>query len=294
MIKLNCSDVIIDTTIETVTGGADVHDEDTEEVITKLIEDNEKQEERIANSLEEVIVDLNEFVYDATITESTDTTHNFTETETTEEFETTTTTHMHIDDLSDPDALDPQQQPIVTNFITQQALAQLNDANLTDRDASILTALLELEILKGEQKDTTAEINIKLQQLERLLSSNSNNNSSNHVPPTELIILKDDNKIKQKPRRGKTVPENVLEQKTSTVNLFQNIQSQLFNLLDERHKFLQIVSQKINAELHVIQQTVQILQQLINLKLNHGETCVLIRLLELWMLMTLISEPEFP
>ena len=118
MIKLNCLDVIIDTTIETATGGADVHDEDTEEVITKLIEDNEKQEERIANSLEEVIVDLNEFVYDATITESTDTTHNFTETETTEEFETTT--HMHINDLSDPDE-GTGQQPIVKNFITQQA-----------------------------------------------------------------------------------------------------------------------------------------------------------------------------
>ena len=261
--------MVIDSTIETVT--TDVHDDDSEEVITKLIEDNEKQEERLANSLEEVIVDLNEFVYDATITESTD---NFTETITsTEEFESTTA-RMHIDDLSDPDST---EVPIVKNFITQQALSQLNDANLTERDASILTALLELEILKGEQKDTTKEINTKLQQLELLLNSNSNsiiNNisiTSNHVQGQEIITLKDANKIKQKPRRPKTIPDNILAQKTSTVNLFQNIQSQLFNLLDERHKFLKIVSQKINAELHVIQQTVQILQQLINLKLNHGE-----------------------
>ena len=269
--------MVIDSTIETVT--TDVHDDDSEEVITKLIEDNEKQEERLANSLEEVIVDLNEFVYDATITESTD---NFTETITsTEEFESTTA-RMHIDDLSDPDST---EVPIVKNFITQQALSQLNDANLTERDASILTALLELEILKGEQKDTTKEINTKLQQLELLLNSNSNsiiNNisiTSNHVQGQEIITLKDANKIKQKPRRPKTIPDNILEQKTSTVNLFQNIQSQLFNLLDERHKFLKIISQKINAELHVIQQTVQILQQLINLKLNHGEKLKLIHLL---------------
>ena len=136
---------------------------------------------------------------------------------------------------------------------------------------SILTALLELEILKGEQKDTREEIKLKLQELELLLSTK--NGTLSHVNPEEIDSINNIvNFSAQLPRRGKTIPpEDVIDTKVQTVNLFENIQKQLFSLLDERHRFLQLVSQKINTELSVIQQTVSFLQQLVNLKLDQGK-----------------------
>ena len=143
---------------------------------------------------------------------------------------------------------------------------------------SILTALLELETLKGEQKDTKAEIENKLSELELLLNANTSL-TSGHEDRKELITLGDTlgttnttAASQQKPRRGKTISElatagaDIAEVTAQTVDLFENIQRQLFSLLAERHKFLQIVSQKINAELGILQQTVSFLQQLVSLK----------------------------
>ena len=55
--------------------------------------------------------------------------------------------------------------------LLHQALERLNGANLTEKDMKILTALLELETLKGEQKDTKEEIDNKLLELETLLDA---------------------------------------------------------------------------------------------------------------------------
>ena len=88
----------------------------------------------------------------------------------------------------------------------------------------------------------------------------------------EAVKFSENNEEDRVPRKGKTISgfEEVSRKKAKTVNLFENIQKQLFSLLDERHKILQIVSQKINTELAVIQQTVAFLQQLLNLKFDQG------------------------
>ena len=244
-------------------------------------------------SLEEVMSNLNEIVEDSIATVSqpgTETADSGAETQ--------TTTEMQPDDLSDVgqeqdsegsqdseggeegDTGDSQDTVIVRDVITRQALARLQTAELTARDMSILTALLELETLKGEQKDTKAEIENKLSELELLLNANTSF-TSGHEDRKELITLGDTltltaanttAAIQQKPRRGKTISElasagaDIAEVTAQTVDLFENIQRQLFSLLAERHKFLQIVSQKINAELGILQQTVGFLQQLVSLK----------------------------
>ena len=240
-------------------------------------------------SLEEVMSNLNEIVEDsiATVGEpgSTETAEGGAETQ--------TTTEMQPDDLSDVgqdqdsegsqdseggEEGDGQDTDIVRDVITRQALARLQTAELTARDMSILTALLELETLKGEQKDTKAEIENKLSELELLLNANTSF-TSGHEDRKELITLGDTlgttdttAASRQKPRRGKTISElatagaDIAEVTAQTVDLFENIQRQLFSLLAERHKFLQIVSQKINAELGILQQTVSFLQQLVSLK----------------------------
>ena len=244
-------------------------------------------------SLEEVMSNLNEIVEDSIATVSqpgTETADSGAETQ--------TTTEMQPDDLSDVgqdqdsegsqdseggeegDAGDSQNAVIVRDVITRQALARLQTAELTARDMSILTALLELETLKGEQKDTKAEIENKLSELELLLNANTSF-TSGHEDRKELITLGDTltltaanttAAVQQKPRRGKTISElasagaDIAEVTAQTVDLFENIQRQLFSLLAERHKFLQIVSQKINAELGILQQTVGFLQQLVSLK----------------------------
>ena len=244
-------------------------------------------------SLEEVMSNLNEIVEDsiATVSEpGTETADSGAETQ--------TTTEMQPDDLSDVgqdqdsegsqdseggeegDTGDSQDAVIVRDVITRQALARLQTAELTARDMSILTALLELETLKGEQKDTKAEIENKLSELELLLNANTSF-TSGHEDRKELITLGDTltltaanttAAVQQKPRRGKTISElasagaDIAEVTAQTVDLFENIQRQLFSLLAERHKFLQIVSQKINAELGILQQTVGFLQQLVSLK----------------------------
>ena len=262
--------MIIETTTSTLTTGAG----EDEEVIIKLIEDNENQEKQLADSLEEVINNLSEIVDEVTTIESSsadDSSVNATVggDGTTAEAEPTTEP-MHNGDLSDQnEPEDSTQVPIVHNFITQQALERLNGANLTEKDMQILTALLELETLKGEQKDTRQEIENKLTELELLLDAN---NSLVLSDIEQLVTTQGTEEATQLPRRGKTVSEfqAVANVKTEAVNLFENIQKQLFRLLDERHKFLRIVSDKINSELSVIQQTVSFLQQLVNFKLDQG------------------------
>ena len=266
--------MIIDTTLSPLTAGA----EEDEEVIIKLIEDNENQEKQLADSLEEVINNLSEIVEEVTTIQSSssdDSSENAADgggDTTTAEIETTTESgSVQTDDLSDSNEPgDSTKVPIVHSFITQQALDRLNGANLTEKDMKILTALLELETLKGEQKDTRQEIENKLSELESLLDANT---SLGDIE--ELVTIQDSQAETQEPRRGKTVAEfqEAAEVKTQAVNLFENIQKQLFSLLDERHKFLRIVSDKINSELSVIQQTVSFLQQLVNLKLDQGNYC---------------------
>ena len=274
------TDLIIDTT--TSTALATTGQEGDEEVIIKLIEDNENQEKQLADSLEEVINNLSEIVDEESTTiepsSQDDSSENATVgggDTTTEEEEieaTTESVNVQNDDLSvanEPG--DSTQEPIVQNFITQQALDRLNGANLTDKDMKILTALLELETLKGEQKDTRQEIENKLTELELLLDADN----SLSIDDIEQLVVSQTSAAEaenQKPRRGKTAAEfqAAVDVKTQAVNLFENIQKQLFKLLDERHKFLRIVSDKINSELSVIQQTVNFLQQLVNLKLDQG------------------------
>ena len=283
---MSLPDLIIETTTSTLTIGAG----EDEEVIIKLIEDNENQEKQLADSLEEVINNLSEIVDEVTTIESSsadDSSVNATVggDGTTAEVEPTTEP-VHNGDLSDQnEPEDSTQVPIVHNFITQQALERLNGANLTEKDMQILTALLELETLKGEQKDTRQEIENKLTELELLLDAN---NSLVLSDIEQLVTIQGTEEATQLPRRGKTVSEfqAVANVKTEAVNLFENIQKQLFRLLDERHKFLRIVSDKINSELSVIQQTVSFLQQLVNFKLDQGNYCTLNGV---WMIMRLFS-----
>ena len=278
--------MIIETTTSTLPTGA----EEDEEVIIKLIEDNENQEKQLADSLEEVINNLSEIVDEVTTiaaSSADDSSVNATVggDGATAEAETTTEP-VHNDDLLDQNEPgDSTQVPIVHNFITQQALDRLNGANLTEKDMKILTALLELETLKGEQKDTRQEIENKLTELESLLDAD---NSLGLSDIEQLVTIQGTEESTQLPRRGKTVAEfqAVANVKTEAVNLFENIQKQLFGLLDERHKFLRIVSDKINSELSVIQQTVSFLQQLVNFKLDQGNHCTLNGV---WMIMRLFS-----
>ena len=279
LIVSHFTDLIIDTTTSAPPAAAG-----EEEVIIKLIEDNENQEKQLADSLEEVINNLSEIVEEVTTIESfsdADSSENAStdgggDTTTAAEIETTTES-VQNDDLSvtNEPGDSSTQLPIVQNFITQQALDRLNGANLTEKDMKILTALLELETLKGEQKDTRQEIENKLTELELLLDTDDSSLDIDDID--QLVNIQET--ATQKPRRGKTVQEfesavqgiqTAVNIKTQAVNLFENIQKQLFRLLDERHKFLRIVSDKINSELNVIQQTVSFLQQLVNLKLDQG------------------------
>ena len=245
-----------------------------EEEIQKLIEDNEEQEKVLVDSLESVIGNLSEIVTHISITTTEQSSENISvkisEEEDKDAEEESSTLQNDLIDLAEHETVVKEEETILNDFITRHALSGLQLANLSSGDISILTALLELEILKGEQKDTREEIKLKLQELELLLATK--NGTLGHVDPEEIDSINNIvNLSDQLPRRGKTVPpEDVIDTKVQTVNLFENIQKQLFSLLDERHRFLQLVSQKINTELTVIQQTVGFLQQLVNLKLDQG------------------------
>ena len=255
-------------------GGTSTTETVDEEELQKLIEDNEEQEKVLVDSLESVIGNLSEIVTHISITTTEQSSENSVkisaEDKQEDAEEESSTLQDDLIDLAEHETVVNEKETILNDFITRHALSGLQLANLTASDISILTALLELEILKGEQKDTREEIKLKLQELELLLSTK--NGTLSHVNPEEIDSINNIvNFSAQLPRRGKTIPEDVIDTKVQTVNLFENIQKQLFSLLDERHRFLQLVSQKINTELSVIQQTVSFLQQLVNLKLDQGK-----------------------
>ena len=140
-------------------------------------------------------------------------------------------------------------------------LKQLEFANLTEVDMMIMKTLLQLETLRGEQKDKNEEISKKLNELEKLLSSEELNETLS-IPAFTNVEEKTNTKL---PRRGKTISEDSVAQKigfvqqkvatvNATINLFENLQNQLLNLLNTRHRFLQDASRKISQELRVINQ----------------------------------------
>jgi len=290
----------------------------TEEMITESIEDNATGTD-FSDSLEDVIKMLNAFQHDMTSTESTneastninimiealtelpnsdeeetttqitDVTHTtevsdnnetttaliqITDSTTMNDSEDDTTTEIsEVDEQSTETFKEDNQSPL------KQTLSSLKTANLTKTDEKILIALLELEELRGEQKEKKEEIKEKMGELEALLSieemveSQSGGNTDLLIRVNKL--LSSDKVDGQQARRGKTISDGFLKDKTqkitTTINLFENLQAQLFSLLNARHKFLQDVSNKVNQELGVIKQTVNFLQQLVDFKLDQGE-----------------------
>ena len=141
--------------------------------------------------------------------------------------------------------------------------------NLTETDMSVLSALLELEELKGAQQDMEEQIQDKVNQLELLLDNNGTLEVGTDIP--DIQDLRRPKFSDQKPRDGKTLDvEGKKKTIETSVNLFANLQAHLFSVLDARHKILQDVSEKINQELAVFQQTVDFLQRLVNFKLDQG------------------------
>ena len=209
------------------------------------------------DSLEEVIKDLSDLYHDISLDESLDYDHEYSsdDPEPQHELVTTelTTTILSIERTT-------TEAPLTAE---QEALEELQSShNLTLADMEVLTALLELEKLRGEQQDMMELIENKVNQLEDLLETGDTKQIS--LPPLGP----------QLPRGGKTLKDNSLDDKAEVVeaslSLFSNLQAQLVSLLDTRHKFLQDISHKINQELGVLQQTVGFLQRLVNFKLDQG------------------------
>ena len=159
----------------------------------------------------------------------------------------------------------------LVNSVEAESLLLLQRSNnLTQTDMSVLSALLELEQLRGAQQDMEDQIEEKVNQLELLLENNGTRGTQGtNIPHIE--DLRRPKFIDQKARGGKTLDISG-KKKTieSSVNLFANLQAQLFSVLDARHKILQDVSEKVNQELAVFQQTVDFLQRLVNFKLDQG------------------------
>ena len=217
------------------------------------------------NSEDEVTLESETVATDATLTDVT----------AIREAALTDTNAMTTAPLTDTTSItDATLTETTTAAATDTAASELNTLlllqranNLTETDMSVLSALLELEKLRGAQQDMEAQIEDKVNQLELLLENNGTLGTD--IPDIEDI--RRPKFIGQKPRDGKTL--DVLGKKKTietSVNLFANLQAHLFSVLDTRHKILQDVSEKINQELAVFQQTVDFLQRLVNFKLDQG------------------------
>ena len=217
------------------------------------------------NSEDEVTLESETVATDATLTDAT----------AIREAALTDTNAITTAPLTDTTSItDATLTETTTAAVTDTAASELDTLlllqranNLTETDMSVLSALLELEKLRGAQQDMEAQIEDKVNQLELLLENNGTLGTD--IPDIEDI--RRPKFIGQKPRDGKTL--DVLGKKKTietSVNLFANLQAHLFSVLDTRHKILQDVSEKINQELAVFQQTVDFLQRLVNFKLDQG------------------------
>ena len=223
-----------------------------EEMIMKNIEDNTAGT-HLSDSLEDVINMLNAFQHDMTSLEATEedsTNHTImmelsntkeeTTTKATDEslpteidnFEEVTTAITEISDSEDETTTKDSEGETTTEMskVTEetttdnseedlsplgQTLSSLKTANLTKTDEKILIALLELEELRGEQKEKKIEIKEKLNELETLLNQEELNERQSAGDTllgnnTDLAIRVNKllNKEKfedQKPRKGKTI-----------------------------------------------------------------------------------------
>ena len=239
----------------------------TDEIdITTIV--NDGGDTLTTNSEDEVTLESETVVTDATLTDVTavreagltNTTAMTTPDTTAITDATLTDTNIIPETTTAPSEFDSSVE-LDTLFLLQRS------NNLTETDMSVLSALLELEKLRGAQQDMEAQIEDKVNQLELLLENNG-------TLVTDIPDIEDIRRPKfigQKPRDGKTL-DVVGKKKTieTSVNLFANLQAQLFSVLDARHKILQDVSEKINQELAVFQQTVDFLQRLVNFKLDQG------------------------
>ena len=208
------------------------------------------------------------------VIDSLSTTHaSASDNETTEEKETTVDNSETETSTKTPE--------ITGSGASETLLDNLKTANVSTTDEQIVIALLELEKLRGEQNDKKEEIKGKLKELETLLSLEEQNENGNNETVEDIVKrvneLLSGNKSQpgQQPRGGKIIGEGFLEEKSNKIsteiNLFNNLQKQLFSLLNMRHKFLQDISYKINQELGIIKQTVTFLQKLVDFKLDQGD-----------------------
>ena len=201
-------------------------------------------------------------VTDSTLTETTALTDTLTDT-------TAVTDSTLTDSTAVTDATAVTELAISVERETLFLLQRSN--NLTETDMSVLSALLELEKLRGAQQDMEDQIQDKVNQLELLLENNGTEGTEGTDIPPHSEDSRPQKFIDQKPRDGKTLDISGKKKPIETsVNLFANLQAQLFGVLDARHKILQDVSEKLNRELAVFQQTVDFLQRLVNFKLDQG------------------------
>ena len=261
-------------------------------IVLQQIENNQDNEYQLVDSLEDVINDLNELYHDITLNDSInydyeyvtdyedmitteltttrkeiEVTNNIIDTKTTDaEAELTTESVMTPEQEQEQEQKKEEEQEEALEEALE--LLQLQSSiNLTQADMEVLTALLELEKLRGEQRSMMELIESKVNQLENLLETNSS-------LPTKTQQIRLPKFNQQKPRDGKTLDDNFVDDKTEVVeaslSLFENLQAQLLTLLNARHQFLQDISLKINRELGVFQQTVSFLERLVNFKLDQG------------------------
>ena len=254
-------------------------------IVLQQIENNQDNEYQLVDSLEDVINDLNELYHDITLNDSIN--YDYEYVTDYEDIITTelTTTRKEIEVTNNNKTTDAEAELTTDSVMTPEQeqkkeeeqeealeealeLLQLQSSNnLTQADMEVLTALLELEKLRGEQRSMMELIESKVNQLENLLETNSS-------LPTETQQIRLPKFNQQKPRDGKTLDDNFVDDKTEVVeaslSLFENLQAQLLTLLNARHQFLQDISLKINRELGVFQQTVSFLERLVNFKLDQG------------------------
>merc|ERR1719431_1175008 len=191
-----------------------------------------------------------------------------------------------------------------------EVVSVLASTGLSPLDQSIMVTLMELEELRGRQQDMRGEIQEKLTQLETLLEEEENNEVEVESPEEGTNVLVGDGPMKPRggksldsnfintagnlagqlaPLAGQLVDSNALatagalagqlpalvaskvQGATAALHLFENLQRQVSSLLQARVHFLQLISQTIQREIIIFQQTIEFLRRLVNFKLDQSE-----------------------
>jgi len=196
----------------------------------------------------------------------------------------TSTNEIDIEPISVPDlreSITIEQNKSESTTETFDLTTTINP--ITRTDEKIVVALIELENLRGKEQNVKTDIQDAIDELEKLIDEEEIEELDTLLDDEESSLrlqkfLMDSKNVTELPRESKSIGQTELvtlgrkvNSITATINVFENLQKQIFNLLNQRQIFLDALSDRISSELDTIKQTVNFLKGIVDFKLDQSE-----------------------